>query len=56
MCLINGHHLHLSVIDERGNAHMITNKANNVILYLIIDMKSKTLDGKWELFQDFVFQ
>jgi len=41
MCLINGLQLHLSVIVERGNAHMLTNKANNIALYLRIDIKCK---------------
>lgn len=56
MCLINGLQLHLSVVDERGNAHMLTNKANSTASYLRIDMKCKTLGGNWEIFQDFVFQ
>jgi len=41
MCLINGLQLHLSVIVEGGNAHMLTNKANNIALYLRIDIKCK---------------
>jgi len=47
MCLINGLQLHLSVIVERGNAHMLmlTNKANNIAFYLRIDIKCRKKKG-----------